>query len=61
VSQPTTAQLVSCVRAFELFHGKRYPRAAQELGWQFVFASRQLLRCPRTGRLGRHHVYSASL
>lgn len=40
---------------------RKYPRAAQELGWQFVFASRQLSRCPRTGRLGRHHVYPTSL
>jgi hypothetical protein len=40
---------------------KKYPRAAQELGWQFLFASRQLSHCPRTGRLGRHHVYLASL
>jgi integrase len=40
---------------------RKFPRAAQELGWQFVFASRQLSHCPRTGRLGRHHVYPASL
>jgi integron integrase len=40
---------------------RKYPRAAQELGWQFLFASRQLSRCPRTGRLGRHHVYPASV
>jgi integrase len=40
---------------------RNYPRAAQELGWQFLFASRQLSRCPRTQRLGRHHVYPASL
>jgi integron integrase len=40
---------------------RKYPRAAQELGWQFVFASRQLSRCPRTGRLGRHYVYPSSL
>jgi integron integrase len=40
---------------------RKYPRAAQELGWQFVFASRQLSHCPRTGRLGRHHVYEASI
>jgi integrase len=40
---------------------RKSPRAAQELGWQFLFASRQLSRCPRTGRLGRHHVYPASL
>jgi integron integrase len=40
---------------------RKYPGAAQELGWQFVFASRQMSRCPRTGRLGRHHVYPAAL
>jgi integron integrase len=40
---------------------RKYPRAAQELGWQFVFASRQLSHCPRTGRQGRHHLYPASL
>lgn len=40
---------------------KKYPRAAQEIGWQFVFASRQLSRCPRTGRQGRHHLYEASV
>jgi integrase len=40
---------------------RKHPRAAQELGWQFVFASRQLSHCPRTGRLGRHHVYPASV
>jgi integron integrase len=40
---------------------RKYPRAAQELGWQFVFASRQLSYCPRTGRRGRHHVYPASV
>jgi len=34
---------------------RKYPRAAQEIGWQFVFASRQLSRCPRTSRMGRHH------
>jgi integrase len=40
---------------------RKYPRAAQELGWQFVFASRQLSSCPRTGRPGRHHLYPASV
>ncbi|MFO0969780.1 MAG: integron integrase [Gemmataceae bacterium] len=40
---------------------RKYPKAAQELGWQFVFASRQLSRCPRTGRVGRHHLYEASV
>jgi integron integrase len=40
---------------------RKYPQAAQQLGWQFLFASRQLSHCPRTGRQGRHHVYEASL
>src|SRR5436305_369996 len=37
------------------------PRAAQALAWQFLFAARQLSRCPRTGRPGRHHVLDGSL
>jgi integron integrase len=40
---------------------RKYPRAAQAYEWQFVFASRQLSRCPRTGRIGRHHVLENSL
>jgi integron integrase len=40
---------------------RKYPRAAQALEWQFVFASRQLSRCPRTGRIGRHHILDGSL
>ncbi len=40
---------------------RKYPKAARELPWQFVFASRQLSNCPRTGRQGRHHVYDASV
>src|SRR5262249_4631552 len=40
---------------------RKYPRAAQELGWQFVFASRQFSSCPRSGRIGRHHLYPASV
>lgn len=40
---------------------RKYPRAAQELGWQFVFASRQLSQCPRTGRAGRHHIHEGSV
>jgi integron integrase len=40
---------------------RKYPRAAQELGWQFLFASRQRSRDPKTGDLGRHHVDPGSL
>ena len=34
---------------------------ATGLSWQFVFASSRLSRCPRTGRLGRHHVHEGGL
>lgn len=40
---------------------RKYPRAAQTLEWQFLFASRQLSHCPRTGRIGRHHILEGSL
>jgi integron integrase len=40
---------------------RKYPRAAQALEWQFIFASRQLSHCPRTGRIGRHHILEGSL
>jgi integrase len=40
---------------------RKYPRAAQAFEWQFVFASRQLSHCPRTGRIGRHHILEGSL
>jgi hypothetical protein len=36
---------------------RKYPRTAQEFGWQFVFASRQRSRDPKTGDIGRHHVH----
>ena len=35
---------------------KKYPNAGRELAWQYIFASRQLSRDPRTGKLGRHHI-----
>ena len=40
---------------------RKYPGAAQAFEWQFVFASRQLSNCPRTGRVGRHHILEGSL
>jgi integron integrase len=39
----------------------KYPRAAQEFGWQFLFASRQRSRDPKTGDIGRHHVHVGAL
>jgi integron integrase len=40
---------------------RKFPRAAQEFGWQFLFASRQLSRDPKTGDRGRHHVHEGAL
>jgi integron integrase len=40
---------------------RKYPRAPGELGWQFLFASRQRSRDPRSGQTGRHHVHLAAL
>jgi integron integrase len=36
---------------------RKYPAAPTALGWQFVFASRQLSQDPRGGNTGRHHVH----
>ena len=40
---------------------RKYPKAAQEFGWQFLFASRQRSRDPKTGDIGRHHVDPGSV
>jgi integron integrase len=40
---------------------RKYPHAVRELGWQFLFASRQLSRDPRSGKIGRHHVHENAL
>ncbi len=40
---------------------RKYPRAAQELGWQYLFASKQRSRDPKTGDIGRHHIDPGSL
>jgi integron integrase len=40
---------------------KKYPRAATELGWQYLFPSNTIGACPRTGVLRRHHLHHTSL
>ena len=39
----------------------KLPGADHSLAWQFVFASRQRSRDPRTGHVGRHHVYPGAV
>jgi integron integrase len=40
---------------------RKYPKAAREFGWQYVFASTQRARDPRGGTLRRHHFDDAVL
>ena len=35
---------------------RKYPHAAKEWGWQYVFPSRQLSTDPRSAKIRRHHV-----
>jgi integron integrase len=35
---------------------RKYPNAARELGWQYVFPSRGLSMDPRSGEVRRHHA-----
>jgi integron integrase len=36
---------------------RKYPQAAVQWGWQFVFPARNLSKDPRTGIVRRHHVH----
>jgi integron integrase len=40
---------------------RKFPGADHSLPWRFVFASTRLCKCPRTGRVGRHHVYEGAV
>ncbi|MBQ0798206.1 MAG: integron integrase [Porticoccaceae bacterium] len=40
---------------------RKYPRAARETGWQFLFPSSRIARDPRSGVLRRHHLHSSAL
>jgi integrase len=40
---------------------RKYPSAPREWGWQFCFASRQLSRDPRSGNIGRYHIFEGGL
>lgn len=40
---------------------RKYPHAAREWSWQYVFPSRKLSKDPRTGRIQRHHMSEDSL
>lgn len=39
---------------------RKYRRASKQWHWQFVFPSRRISTDPRTGLIGRHHVYTST-
>jgi integron integrase len=39
---------------------RKYPNAARETAWQYVFPSRQRSRDPRTGAIRRHHIHEST-
>ncbi len=40
---------------------RKYPNAAREWGWQYVFPSRHRSTDPRSGEIRRHHVFDSVL
>ena len=40
---------------------RKYPSAARELGWQFIFPASKIGRDPRSGVLRRHHLHETTL
>ena len=40
---------------------RKYPNAGLELRWQWVFPADRLSACPRTGRIGRHHLFETTI
>lgn len=40
---------------------RKYPQAARETGWQYVFPSKKLSKDPRSDKTRRHHVLESGL
>ncbi len=40
---------------------RKFPRAAKETCWQFLFPSKNIARDPRSGVLRRHHIHPSSV
>lgn len=51
------ADVVACMADVSLLDAlaRKYPNAASEWGWQYVFASANYLHDPRSGAVWRHH------
>jgi integron integrase len=39
---------------------RKYPNADRELGWQYVFPSRNVVKDPRSGEWRRHHLHEST-
>ncbi|MCK5603962.1 integron integrase [Candidatus Pacearchaeota archaeon] len=56
-------ELSSGTSDVELPHAlaRKYPSAAKELAWQWVFPAKKRSKCPRTGAIRRHHIHDSAL
>ncbi|MCW8933810.1 MAG: integron integrase [Gammaproteobacteria bacterium] len=41
--------------------GRKYPNAAKEIGWQYVFPASKVSVDPRSNKVRRHHIHENSL
>lgn len=74
LASPLQRHLLSVVALYkhDVMHGRgfvplpnalhrKYPNAARSIGWQFVFPSRAIRRCPLTGRMLRWHASESTV
>jgi integron integrase len=40
---------------------RKYPHAGWEPRWQWIFPADRMSACPRTGRVGRHHLFQTTI
>ncbi|WHI48166.1 integron integrase [Microbulbifer sp. VAAF005] len=40
---------------------RKYPNAAKQLAWQYLFPANSISQCPRSGIYRRHHMHSSTL
>jgi integron integrase len=40
---------------------RKYPNAGWEPRWQWIFPADRMSVCPRTGRIGRHHLFQTTI
>ena len=40
---------------------RKYPNAGWEPRWQWIFPADRMSVCPRTGRVGRHHLFQTTI